>query len=167
MVTIAGPEEPFGATEQTAMVLMPADAATGAERLLDPWRGAECRFGNLEEAGEKRRAAFLGEHHRLLRLEAEHVGVGIIRDVIGRRLGREPFTDVAFRGASASGERRGSHGATVGECLVQPQPVTHDHKCRTQRGSHVAEHAPEKAVQPRFIDFCLRRHRRFPPTFGA
>jgi hypothetical protein len=42
------------------MVLVPANSAPGAECLLDPRRGSERRLGNLEEAGEKGRAAFLG-----------------------------------------------------------------------------------------------------------
>ena len=157
VVTIAGPEEPFGATEQAAMVLMPADTTPGAERLLDARRCPERRLGNLEEACQKRRTALLGENYRLFRLEAERIGVGVIRDVIGCRLSREPFADMRLRRASAAGERRGRHRAGLGECLVQPQPVPDDDEGRAQRGPHVAEHAPEETVQPFLIDLCLHR----------
>ncbi len=103
MMPVAGTEKSLRGAEQAAVLLVPADAMAGAECGQYLIFGAECRGGNVEEAGEERWTVLVGEHNRLFRLERITAAFGFVGDLARRGLRREPFADIALRGAGALG----------------------------------------------------------------
>ena len=66
---VAGAEEALGALEEVVVVLVPADALAGAERLADLRLVAHGDVHELERAAEEGRARLVGQRERLLRRE--------------------------------------------------------------------------------------------------
>jgi hypothetical protein len=113
-------------------VLVPAEAIAAAGRLDDLGRvdyGAE---RHLKEPGQVGRAVRIGERDRLLRRQRVAAAVGVVRDVAARRLGVQPFANVALGGAGALGQLSGRQRALSGERPVQAELVAHHHQRRIQ-----------------------------------
>ena len=102
---VAGPEEPLGALEQVLVVLVPAHAGAGPERLGQAVGGTHAGRLELEAADDVGRAVLVGEARHLLRRQPEAVlAAGL--DVARGRHREQPLGDVPRRGAGALGQRR-------------------------------------------------------------
>src|SRR5262249_48282490 len=133
---VAGPEEALHADEQLGIVLVPADALAGPERLDDPGRDLRRRDHALE-AAEDAGGAFV-------RPEGGRGGVGARvaarrRGAAGARLPGEPLADVALGGARARGELGGREAAGPGHGPVEPELVADVDERGGERPGDVAE----------------------------
>jgi hypothetical protein len=137
-------------------MLVPADAAAGFEGLGDLGLVAEGGSGDLEEPGEKDRARFVGEDHRLFGIEAEFSARRVVAEISRRRLRREPFADIALGGPGALGERRRIAWAGRGQRLVEAELVPDQDERGIHRRAHIAEHAADELVE-----FCFVERLRF------
>jgi hypothetical protein len=91
---VAGAEEPLGALPQVGVVPVPAEAVAGADGLGDPGLVLDGRGGELEGAGNERRAGLVGQGEGLLLGQVVAVGrrsrghlatlVSRLRAVLGR-----------------------------------------------------------------------------------
>lgn len=108
---VAGTEEPQHAGEQPAVVLVPAHAGPGAERVHEPVVIGVAGRDRLERAGQEDRAVLVGEHHGLLRGQLEGAVGRVVGDIAAGRLVAEPLPYVPFGGAGARGQRGWRHGS--------------------------------------------------------
>src|SRR4029077_3788334 len=102
---------------------------------------------DVEEAGHKDRAAFVGKHHRLFGREGELVLGLVIGDVTLRGLGREPFSDQARRGAGLLGQRRRCYRARFRYGFVKAKLIAKMDKYGIGERTEISEHAADKGVQ--------------------
>ena len=133
---------------------MPADARAGPKRLGHLGLVLEHRRNDFEAAGHEGGAVFVGEHRSLLVVEREPAaGVGVV-DVASRRLGREPFSQVALVEAGHDRQFRRGRGASRLQRFVEAEPVAQHHQGGAHGRPHVAGHLTHEGLKP-----CLiRRH---------
>jgi hypothetical protein len=83
-------------------------------------------MGDLEEAGQVRRALLIREGHRVLGREREAPAGGVVLNVAAGRLGVEPLAHVALGRARSLGELGRAQRSRVGEGAVEAELVAHD-----------------------------------------
>ena len=92
---VPGPEEPLAAVEDVRVLLVPAHAGAGAERLLDPRLGPQRAERELERAGQEDRPVRVGQREGLLVGQRVAVGARVVLDVAAGGLPAQPLGDVA------------------------------------------------------------------------
>ena len=148
---VAGPEEPLGPVKERGVVLVPAEAETGA-KCLDHFRDRlELRDGDLECAGNEGRAAFDGQREGLFLAQAEAVVGRVVLHVAAGRLRRQPLAQIARIGLGPTGQVLGG-GRLFGELLVQAELVADDHRGGVHDGAEVAHELAHEFIQSRFVD---------------
>ena len=145
-------EEPLDAVEERVVVLVPADALAGAERLgelVDDPAGGD---RGLERADEERRAVLVGERHRLLGRQRVQARFGVVGDVARRGLRVQPLADVALGGPGLRGKTRGRERANGRQRAEQAQTVA-DHDERSDVGAaEVDDGAADELIELLFVD---------------
>jgi hypothetical protein len=165
---IARTEEPLGAGEEVRVVLVPAEAVAGPEAFGDLRLVLGHRRDDLERAGHERRAALVGERHRLLGWQAERPVGGVVLHVAARRLVAQPFADVALLGVGARCQLRRRHRLAVGHRPVQTQPIADHDEHGAHRGSGVLDEPRHELIQAGIVDrLVVRRHVVPSPIVGA
>ncbi len=119
--------------EHAEIVLVPADAFTGAEGLQQPIDDAAGGERDLETADHEGRAFLIGEHHGLFDAQLVAAAVGVILDEAGCRVRIEPLAYVTLVGERASRELGRGLRAAGCEASIQSQLIT-DHDQRGERG---------------------------------
>src|SRR5271157_1200792 len=105
------------------MMLVPADALTGPERieqLVDVVRDGD---RGQEKSRQIDRTVFIGECESLLRRERILCGCSIVTDITARRLGIQPLADVAFRRSRLLCDLSGGHRLSAAHRLVQTKTI--------------------------------------------
>ena len=103
---VAGAEQPLGADEETAVVFVPSDTASGAERVHERVGVDVGRHDAGEAAGQERRAVLVGERERLFGRELVGPRRRVVGDVAAGGLVVEPFAHVPLVGPGLRRERR-------------------------------------------------------------
>ncbi len=148
---IAAAEEPLGAAKQAGIVLVPTDTLAGAERLGDLGLVADHRGDDLESAGHEGRAALLSEDHRLFGRQRIAPARRIVLGIAGGRLRRQPFADIALRGAGAARQLRGGQRPGIRHMPVKTEPVADEDERRRHRGAEIADHLADERIELGFI----------------
>lgn len=89
-------EQPLEAVIQPLVVVAPADAVAGAERVADLVGGGPHRGDDLEHAGHEHVGALVGEDQGVLVGQLERGVLGIVGDVASGHLVGQPLADVAL-----------------------------------------------------------------------
>lgn len=105
------------------VMLVPAHAGPGAERLLDLVGIMKAGGDDLEETGDECGAVLDCERERLLWRKGVGGGGGVVEDVSAGRVGVEPFADVALAGGCAERQLAGRYRMAVGHGFVEAQAI--------------------------------------------
>ena len=149
---VPGPEEPLAAVVHVGVVVVPAHPVTVGGRGEDAVGVTDGAERDLEEAGQERRAALVGEGDDVLRRQGVGAVGGLVGDERAGRLGVEPLAGVGLGGAGRRGERGRRHRAAVGERLVVAEPVAHDDEGAVERGAHLVDGAEDERHQGVGVD---------------
>jgi hypothetical protein len=110
---VAGPEELLAAGGHVAVVLVPAHAGAGPERLGDPWLGPQRAERQHERARRVHAAVRVGQRERLLLGHRVAVRCGIVLDVTAGRLAAQPLGHIPRAGAVRLASSPAVAGATA------------------------------------------------------
>ena len=123
---VAGPEELLAAGEDVLVLLVPAQAGAGAERLGDPRLGPQRAEGQHERAGRVDAAVRVGQHERLLLGHRVGVVGRVVLDVAARGLAAQPFGDVTRAGLGVRWPARSAVAGAAARALYRPSrwPMT-------------------------------------------
>jgi hypothetical protein len=144
---VAGAEEALAALVDVVHVLVPAEPAAALHGLRDPRRVDDRPDGDLEEPGQIGRARLVRERHRLLRCELVRAALGVVLDVAARRLGVQPFPDVALGRRRPRRQLLRRERAGVCHRPVEPELVAHHDERRVQRRPHLVDGAEDELHQ--------------------
>jgi hypothetical protein len=140
-------EEPLAAVVDVLVVLVPPDAGLVACRVDDAVDVVGRAEGDLEEAGQVRRAARVGEGRGMLRREGVGAGRLVVLDVAAGRLGVEPLAGVVLVGGGAAGEPAGRHRRAVGHRGVVAQLVAEDDERGVEGGADLVDGLEDEGHQ--------------------
>ena len=158
---VAGPEELLAADEDVLVVLVPAEAGTGAEGLGDLRLGLQRTQGEHESARQVRRSVGVRQQEGLLlgqRVDVLAVGA---RDVAAGRLAAQPLRDVPRVGAGP-GRELGGRRRTLGQRLEEAEPVARHHASGRDGGAEVAGELSDE-----FVDLVHVECHHEPPGRGT
>jgi hypothetical protein len=150
--SVAGLEEAPAAVEHVVVVLAPAEARAGHERLGDVLARVGGAERELEAARHEGRAGGVREHQGLLGRHRVAVGGGVVVDPAAGGLGAEPLADVALGGAGARGELRRGQRAAGGELAIEAEAIADDDQRGVDRGTELDDGLAEKRVQALLVD---------------
>ena len=155
---IGGAEEAPDGAEQAGRLPSPADALAAAERALHQRLVVHQRGRHVEAALHEERPLGVGEEHRLLRRQGEASAAGIVGQIAGGRLMREPFPGIAFGHARLRCQLGRGHGSPGLERLVEAQPVTETDECHAAGTAEIAEHLAYHLVKLRLVHAACSSH---------
>ena len=148
---VARAEEHLGPGEYVLVVLVPAHAGAGPERVGDLRLGPQRAQREQERTRQVQRSVRVGQRERLLLGQREPPGGGIAADVPARRLPAQPFRDVPRVGSGPPRQLlRG--GRPLGQAAVQAQAVPDDDVPGRDGGAQVADEPAEQLAQLVLID---------------
>ena len=136
---VAGTKEALDATEHPVIVRTPGNAFTTSKRLFESLEHLERADGRAKASRQERRTAFVGQHRRVLRRQQVGLRRGFVFDVARRALVREPLAHVAFFGPRTRCQLRRRHAATIGERLVETEPIAKMDQRSRNRCAEVAQ----------------------------
>ena len=143
---VARAEEPLDAVVERVMMLVPAHAFAGAERIFNLVHVVEAGQDDLERSGQERGAVLRGQHHRLLWRQGVGLRCGIVGDVAAGGIRVQPLADISLAGFGARGKLGRGDGFAVGHGLVQAQPVAQQDEYAVHGRAHVAHGLDHKVV---------------------
>ena len=149
---VAGAEEPLAAFVDVVDVLVPAEAVAAARALDDRRRVDHRPDRSLEQTGQIRRAARVGECDRLLGRQRVAATVRVVLHEPARRLGVQPFAHVTLGGSGALGELGRRQRSSTGQPAVQAELVAHHHERRVQRRADLVDGAEYELHQLVAVD---------------
>ena len=138
---VAGAEEPLAAVVHVVDVLVPAEPVAGARGLGDLRRVDHRAERELEEARQVRRALRVGERDGLLGGERVAAGLGVVADVVARRLGVAPLAHVALGGAGPLRQLGRRQRPALGERAVEAELVAHHDERGVERRADLVDRA--------------------------
>ena len=148
---VARAEEQLTAREHVLVVLVPAHAGAGAERVSDLRFGSQRAQREHERPGQVQRPVRVGQREGLLFGQRELTRGGVVADVPSRGLPGQPLRDIPRVGLGAPCQLlRGRR--VFGEAAVQPEPVPHDHAAGRDSGAEVGDERAEELVQLVLVD---------------
>ena len=127
---VARAEEPLAPHVHVGVVLVPAVSGAAARGVHDVLGVVHRAEGELEEAGQERRAVGFGHRERVLGRQRVALRRGVVRDVAAGRLRVQPLAGVRLGGLRALGELRGRARTVRGEVAVVAELVAHDDERR-------------------------------------
>ena len=148
---VAGPEELLAADEDVVVLLVPADAGAGAERLGDPRLGLQRAERQHERAGHVDGAVRVGQREGLLL--GQRVGLGRRRRT--RRSRWRPGRAATRRRSAGWSRSRGQllgGRRRLGQRLVQAEVVADDDAARRHRRAEVADELAQELHQLVAVD---------------
>src|SRR5579871_3903655 len=129
---IVGTEKPLRPLEHLGIMLMPANASSGAEGVGDLRLITRERPDNLECSRQKGGAIILCESKGLLRRQRVSLRGGIVVDITTCSICIEPFASVALVSVSLCSKLRGSQRTRPSHGFVKAQLVADNY----ERGVH-------------------------------
>src|SRR5690606_15221045 len=100
------------------------------------------------------RAVLVGEHHRLLGRQGETPARGVVRQVVGGGLVRQPLAQVALGAAAARGQLGRRGGALVAQRAIQAEAVAQGDQGGAVGAAEVVEDLADEGVQPVLVETC-------------
>jgi hypothetical protein len=107
---------------------------------------------DLEQAGQERRAAFVGEREGVLGGQRVAARPGVVADESARGLGVQPFPGVGFTGLGAGGRLGCGRGRVAGQVPVVARLVAHHHQGAVQGGADFPDGAEHERHQLAGVD---------------
>jgi hypothetical protein len=102
------------------------------------------------------RAVLDRQHHRLLLGQSEFLRLWVIGEVVGGRLLRRPFAQVAFVEPARGGQLRDRHRPLRLQRLVETDGIADADQSNARGAAEIAEHLADKLVQLVFVHFRLQ-----------
>ena len=149
---VEGRVEPVNAREQARVVLVPRETLAGGVGVGEPVHRGPDRCDHLEAGHTGCGAVIVGEHHGVLRRQAEGLRLRVVGDVSGGRLGGEPFAQVPLGQAGACGQLLAGRALDGGELPPQTEPVSQVDQNGVVGNSSVAGDLGRELFERREID---------------
>ena len=149
---VAGLEEAPAAVVDVVVVLVPAEAGTGLERVRDVVARVGGAERELEGAADEGRAGGVGEHERLLGRHRVALVAGVVVDPAAGGLGREPLAHVALAGAGALGEAGRGQRPAGGELAEEAEAVADGDERGVDRGAELDDGLAEEGVEALLVE---------------
>ena len=144
---VARTEEPLAALVDPGIVLVPAHAGAGAERIRDLRLVANRADAQLKRPRQVR----VEQQERVLRRQREAAARRVVGDVAARGLRGQPLAHVPLARAGALGQLRRSQRAGAGHRPVQAELVADEHETRVERGRDVGDRLAEELLHLRVV----------------
>ena len=146
---VAGPEEALAAGEHVLVVLVPAEAGAGAERLLDRGVSALSAPSASSNAPGRKTGPSGSVSAKACSGVIEYDAVrGVVLHVAAGGLAAQPLVDVALVGAGRGRRARGRRRAG-GEAAVEAEPLAEEDVAGGDGGAEVADDAGRRTPSAR------------------